>query len=433
MLKSNKNYTKVEIGTTRKWGARESGKELANIIYNKLNDNPDFIVLFSTIHYEKYGGFTEFLHGIYDVFPDEVQLIGGTFRGFTNNDGCFTRGASALAVKSNQMDFALGIGLNTKRNPKKAARQACRMINDRFSNSAYKNGFLLNIISGAVIPNIKPIGRKKVIEPGIAPNTLIKLMSFSQKALQMGAARDEEILEELVSFFPDFSMLSGATLDDGPGFRNYQFYNKKVLKNALLTLGIKTDGDIFVHSTHNMVKTNIDFEVTKISKDFRIIHEINGKPAMKELLRLLNWPQEILNEDTWLKTTFYFPIGGKTSEYSKNDCSPHVIGIVLGNSLLLTCKIIDSHATILTIDGKRLFETVDKNLRLLTFEPNFALFSSCVTRLETLGNKIFDVRERISTYLNNKPFIEFYVGGESSYSPLNGLEYMNISFNSAIF
>jgi hypothetical protein len=182
-----------------------------------------------------------------------------------------------------------------------------------------------------------------------------------------------------------------------------------------------------------MVKTDVEFEITKISKDLRIIQEINGRPAIQELLRLLNWPKEILNEETWLKTPYYFPIGGNPSQLSKNSNSPHVIGVVLGNSLLLTCRIHGTHGSVLTIDGKRLIDVVNLNFTHVPPEPNFALISSCVTRLETLGNKIFDIRNQIQHHLHNCPFIEFYVGGESTYSQQNGLDYMNMSFNSAIF
>lgn len=181
-----------------------------------------------------------------------------------------------------------------------------------------------------------------------------------------------------------------------------------------------------------MKKTSIEFEITKTSKDKRIIHEINGQPALKELLRLLRWPIEILNEDTWLKTTFYFPIGGQTITNSPIDDSAHVIGIILGTSLVLTCKLIGSHATILTIDGKGLFNAIDRNLEYIDFDPKFGLISSCITRFETLGYNMYDVREKVQMYMKHRPFIVFYVGGESTYSQQSGLQYSNISFNSLV-
>jgi len=432
IMEMNNNGCQAVVGTTRKHTAKEAGIHLAENLKNKLSDNPDFIVLFSTIHYMKQGGFTNLLSGIYDVFSEDVKLIGGTVRGFVNNDGCYARGATALAVSSDEIQVTVGIGRNTKRNPKKAARQCGRHLQKNLQTDSYENGFLLHIIAGAEIPNIPPIGTKKIIKPGIASNSLFKLFSLSQKTFQMGAARDEELIEELVSLLPDYAMLSGATLDDGPGFKNYQFYNQHVEKNSVVSLGLRTDRKVFVNSTHNMKKTSIEFDITKTSKDHRIIHEINGRPALEELRRLLNWPKEILREETWLQTTFYFPIGGQTVSNSSIDDSAHVIGIILGNSLVLTCKLIGSKASILTIGGKGLFEAIDQNLNYIDFTPQFGLISSCITRFETLGYNMYDVRKKVQDYMKQRPFIVFYVGGESTYCKETGLKYSNISFNSMI-
>jgi len=420
------------VGMSRKWDARETGKEVARSTIEKLSKPPDFLVLFSTIHYRDHGGFQELLNGVYDVLPEGTPLVGGTVRGFSNNYGCYARGATSLAVSSKNMDVVVGVGNNTKRNPKKAAIKCAKMIKSGLKHSTYENSFLLNIISGAELPSMPPLGRKKVIEPGATPKALMKLFSFSQYTLQMGAARDEEVTEEMISQLPEFSMLGGATLDNGPNFRNYQFCGKEVLKNAIVSLGIKTINNLFVQTTHNMIKTNITFKITKTSKDSRIIHEINGKPALSELLRLLNWHKEILNEDTWLKTTFYFPIGGKYNEADKDD-APHIIGIILGESLVLTNRLKDSDASILTIDGRRLLDTIDLNFSSMKIQPEFGLMSSCTTRLETMGNKIYQSGNRISKYMKDSPFIVFYVGGESTYSPKKGLSYANMSFNTAVF
>jgi hypothetical protein len=428
----DKKKCNAVIGTTRKFNAKEAGTHLGETLRHQLEEVPDFVVLFSTIHYMKRGGFKSFLQGFYSVFPEDVKLVGGTVRGFVNNDGCYARGATALAVSSSEMNVAIGIGHNTKRDPQKAAKQCAVELQNELGTSNFKNGFLLNIIAGAELPNIPPIGTKKIIKPGVTSKTLLKMFSVSQKTFQMGAARDEEILEEMVSLMPKYSMLSGGTLDDGPGFQNFQFYNQHVVKNSIVSLGLKTNRNVFVKSTLNMKKTPIEFEITKTSKDKRVIHEINGKPALKELLRLLDWPIEILNEETWLQTTFYFPIGSQTVTNSKNNDSAHVIGVILGNSLVLTCKLIGSRATILTIDGKGLLDAIDENLKYIDFNPYFGLISSCITRFETLGYNMYDVREKVQTYMKQRPFIVFYVGGESTYSESTGLNYSNISFNSTI-
>ena len=121
------------VGMSRKWDAREAGKEVARSTIEKLSSPPDFFLLFSTIHYEKHGGFEEFLNGVWDILPEGTPLAGGTTAGFMNNYGCYSRGATALAVSYSNMDVAIGVGHNTKRNPKK------RFLKRKFSKENLRN------------------------------------------------------------------------------------------------------------------------------------------------------------------------------------------------------------------------------------------------------------------------------------------------------
>ena len=107
---------------SRKWDAREAGREVARDTIMKLDTPPDFFLLFSTIHYKDHGGFEEFLNGVYDVLPKGTPLVGGTVAGFMNNFGVYTQGTTALSVSSPDIDVAIGYGKNTKRSPKKASK-----------------------------------------------------------------------------------------------------------------------------------------------------------------------------------------------------------------------------------------------------------------------------------------------------------------------
>jgi len=427
-----KEEMEAEIGMSRKWDAREAGREVARSAIQQLNRPPNFFVLFSTIHYEKHGGFQELLNGVYDVLPPQTLLIGGTVTGFMNNYGCYARGATALAVSSSEMDVVLGQGKNTKRNPKKAAKRCARMIENGLKDSTKENKFLLNLISASEIPNIPFLGRKKIYTEGFSTKILLRLFGFSQYVLQKGAGRDDEVIEEMITHLPDYNMLGGGTLDDGANFSNFQFFNKEVLTNSIVSLGIKSKYKLDVLTTHNMKKTGINFKITKASKDGRIIHEINGEPAASQLTKLLNWPNDFLNEETWYKTTYYFPIGFKINQ-QRNEIGPRVIGSIFGESLVTVIRSQDDDASILTIDGRKLLETIDNNLSSYQHKPQFGLISSCSTRMITMGDRIYRARNHIQKYFRNSPFIVFYVGGESTYSPKKGLNYVNMSFNSAIF
>jgi len=420
----------AQIGMSRKWDAREAGREVARSTIEKLNHPPDFFLLFSTIHYEKHGGFQELLEGVYDILPPDTPLIGGTVTGFANNYGIYARGTTGLAVSSSEMDVAVGYGRNTKRSPKRAARHCAKMIKESLKHSSYENKFLFNFISAAEIPNIYPLGRKKIIREGIAIRLIMQLFNFSQYILQKGSARDDEVIEEMIKFFPDFCMLGGGAVDDGSGFTNYQFYNKKVLTNSIVSLGVRSKHNFDVKTTHNMKKTGIKFKITKTSRDGRIIHKINGKPAATEILKLLDWPADFLNDKTWFKITYHFPLG---FHINSEKLGPRVIVGIFGEYLITTIRSKDSDAYVLTIDGNNLLQAIDDNLESLKDNPKFGLISSCSTRLVTMGDKIYKAKERIQKYFGDSPFIALYVGGESTYSPDKGLNFVNMSFNTLTF
>ena len=52
---------------SRKWDARDAGVEVAQSAIEGLDNPPKFLLLFSTIHYEKNGGFEEFLNGVWEI------------------------------------------------------------------------------------------------------------------------------------------------------------------------------------------------------------------------------------------------------------------------------------------------------------------------------------------------------------------------------
>jgi hypothetical protein len=425
-----KSKIETAIGMSRKWDAREAGREVAETAIKNLSRPPDFFLLFSTIHYEKYGGFQEFLNGVWDVLPKETPLVGGTVTGFMNNYGCFSRGASGLAVSYPYLDVAIGIGRNTKRNPKKAAKQCAEMIQKGLKNSQYKNKFLLNFISGPVMPNIPGVGQKKYVQSGFVSKFSLLTFSLSQALMQKGLGREDEIFEEAVQQFPDYHMILGTSMDDYKGIRNYQFYNKNILTNAVVNLGIATDLSLNVCTTHGMKETNLHFTITKLGARNHAIREINNKPAVPELLKLLHWPEGFLNEETMLQTILYYPISLKR----RGRQVPVVMPMIMKNYIFVPCIIDDGEVSILTVSGKDLINAVKENLRFFNeIQPEFGLFSTCMTILQTLGHRTNMLHEELCRYFDDKAFLLFYSAGEGTYSPTKNITYANMSFNSVVF
>ncbi len=425
-----KSKVETAIGLSRKWDARQAGREVAETAIQNLNRPPEFFLLFSTIHYEKYGGFQEFLDGVWDVLPKGTPLIGGTVTGFMNNYGCFSRGASGLAVSYPSMDVAVGVGKNTKRNPKKAATQCADMIRNNLKESPYKNKFLLNFISGAVMPSIPGVGQKKYIRSGFVSKFALQALGLSQTLVQKGLGREDEIFEQTVEQLPDYQMILGTSMDDYKGMKNYQFFGHNVLTNAVVNLGISTDLHLDVCTTHGMKKTNLHFTITKLGAGNHAIRKINNQPAVPELLRLLRWPEGFLKEETMSHTILYYPISLKR----RGREVPVVMPVIMKDSIVLPCIIDDGDVSILTVSGKDLIKAVKDNLHFFdTIQPEFGVFSACMTILQTLGDKTNIIQEELQNYFKNKSFLLFYSAGEGTYSREKEITYANMSFNTAIF
>jgi len=231
------NKFSVSMGMSRKWDAHEAGREVTRKVIEKLKSPPNFFLLFSSIHYQKKGGFEELLKGVWDILPQGTPLIGGSVAGFINNFGCFSRGVTALSVSYPNMDVSIGYGENTKRNPRNAAMNCMSHIANELKKSDYKNPFLLDIISSGIVPQLPGMERKKVIKSKMTSFVASKGLGFSLKYLQKGAGRDEEILDYLInknkSDGEEYKILSGSATDDVNQLKNFQFYNDKILTNSM--------------------------------------------------------------------------------------------------------------------------------------------------------------------------------------------------------
>jgi hypothetical protein len=418
------------IGLSRKWDAREAGREVAESAIQQMTRPPDFFLLFCTIHYETYGGFQEFLNGVWDVLPKGTPLVGGTVTGFMNNYGCFSRGATALAVSNPHMDVAISMGKNTKRNPKKAAKQSAETIHETLKSSPFQNKFLLNFISGPVMPSIPGVGQKKYIRSGFVSKFALQLLGLSQKLVQKGLGREDEIFEETVRHLPEYQMILGTSMDDYKGIRNYQFFNDTVLTNAVVNLGISTDLNLDAVTTHGMKETDLHFTITKLGAGNHAICKINNKPAVPEFLRLLKWPEGFLTEETMLHTILYYPI----SLTHGNRKVPIVTPLIMKDYIFVPCIIDAGEVSILTVNGKDLIHAVQENLQhFQTLQPEFGLFSTCITILQTLGQKTYLIQEELQKYFKDKSFLLFYSAGEGTYSKEHDITYANMSFNTAVF
>jgi len=413
----------VCVEVSEEWKGEKVTKELVEKIKQKV-PNPKFILLFTTAQYKD--ELKRILSGIKSAFP-KSPLIGGTVMAFMTSENCYAHGVTAFALNYSKMDVAVGIGHNTKRNPKKAAKECSKMIESELKDSKYKNKILLSFISGSEVPDIPGIGRRSIIKSGTLAKTMMSSFKFSQEVLQKGFGREGEVLEELLKNLPDYNLIGGSPLDDKL-MVNYQFLNENFFMESVVCLGIKTDLNFNLNYANGAVPSNIKFKITKISDDKQIIHEINNEPAVPKFLKLMDWPENFLDERRWPRILPYFPL-----LFNKNnEIFLRPISMILGNSIGFMSRIENPNVYMTFMSGLKMINAVDDILPK-KYTPDFGLFVSCAVRLMGLGYKIYDVRNKILKYFKGKPFLLIYASGEYVYEPKNGLRYLQESIASSLF
>ena len=415
----------ASVGMSRKWDAREAGREVAETAIKNLSRPPSFFLLYSTIHYEKHGGFQEFLNGVWDILPKGTPLIGGTVAGFINPQGCYSRGATALAVSYPNMNVTIGFGKNTRKNPDKAAKKLSNTIINAKNNSIDSSRFLFCILPGGTVPQLFGFGRKKVIKSGLISKLSLPLLDFSIRLIQMGPGREEEVFEALGKYMQDWYIMGGSSMDNLIQKTCYQFIGNTVHSTDVVGLGIISDLNCDIITTYGLERTGIKMKITKKGLRNCAIREIDGKPATQEFLQRINWPEEFLDDRLYTKT-FYYPLG---YEY-KNVLRPQIIGAFLGDNIACGYSIKTTEIEILSASGKSLINAMENCVyKIIKNNPRVVLGVACATQLETLGKGIYQAYDKFKEYFSDVPFIIGYFAGEESFSPVSPPKQLYDSFN----
>ena len=423
---TNKPEFKAAVGMSREWDARKAGREVAEDTLKKLNGKkPDFFLLFSTIHYEKYGGFQELLNGVWEVLPKGTPLIGGTVAGFMNNEGCYTRGVTAMAASYPNMDVAVGVGRNTRRRPDLAAKECSEDIKKKIRGSKYKNKFMFCIFPGGTIPQFPFIGRRKVMISGLLSKFSLDLLNLSIKLFQLGPGREEEVIESLSEYMPEWYILGGSSMDNLNQSRCFQFLGKEVFSKNLVSLALSTDLDKEILTEYGLIPTGRKLKITKKGLRDCAIRQIDGKPAVDEFLKQIGWPKDLLDERVYNRV-FYYPLG----YIYKGVLRPQIIGAFIGNDIACGYSIKSNEIEIMSASGKSIIESILKGVEeAKKRSPKMIIGVGCATQLETLGNHIYKIHESIKETAEETPFIIIYSAGEESYTPNSPPKQLYDSFN----
>lgn len=420
---STQSKLEASIGLSRKWNAREAGREVARSAMKKLKRPPSFILLFSTIHYKKHGGFQELLDGVWEILPEGTPLIGGTVAGFINNSGSFTRGVTVLAVSYPNMDVALGIGSYTKLNPKKSATYCSKMLKRKLQKSKYKNKFLVNVVSGPTVP----FGKINVVKSNflgwIVTHFGYKLFTL----MGAGVGKEEDVIDKLADELPDYYIIGGSSVDSWKMFYNYQFIGDQVHTNSLVAIGCSIDKPVFLKSIVSLHKTQNKFVIDKWTSSGRIIKKIDNKPAKEQFLKQIGIVEEQFKDlgPFYYRTSNYFPIS-----FEENEKYTSGVAGFLGNNIALGHKVRGKNVVLLSITGKEILKSIDETFELPNVDklPFVFMFSSSIF-LNTLGSKSHYLKDNLDRRLDNTPYLMVCPSTENAGTPKDHAVARVYSFN----
>jgi len=380
----------VGIGVSTKLDPEEAGKEaVSEMLLSFKKVKPQFILLFSTITYDKVmkNGIKKLVNASYQTF-DEVPMIGGTVSGFITNKDLFVDGVVAIGFYSSDLKVSYGIGEGVKKDPKKATKKCAEMIKDNKINGNYATQILFNFISGAIIPKIPFFGRFNYIKSHLVGEILSYVGLRIAGLLGTGIGKEEDVLDELASQFPDFYFFGGTTVDDFRYNCNYQFLNGKIYTNSIVSLAVFSNIKVLINGKIIGKKYGKSYKITKKMYDDRIIKEIEHVSANRYYFKkILNIDKKLFHfkslETFYYRTSIFLPLGfDGLPEYSTGT------GAILGKNILLGYKAKGDDIHLISVSGKDIIEVLE-NLNNEARDNRFVLWIGSGIPILILRNNAF--------------------------------------------
>jgi len=420
------------VGMSRQWDARKAGREVAEDTLKRLEGKkPDFFLLFSTIHYEKHGGFQELLNGVWEVLPEGTPLIGGTVAGFMNQEGCYTRGATAMAANYPGIEVSAGFGQGTRKTPVKAAKECI----SKFSKIPEGlNALTFVFMPGPTMPKI-PTKKERLIVTSsrllaqLAPPAL----RFSTLFMNKGVGREEEVLSTLSNSEKVSLVVGGSTTDNNTYENDFQFFNKQVFDGVVIGLRISLNRRFFSNFNQSILAPKQWFNVTKTDVWNHVVKEIDGVPAIKKYLEANSIPRNFLfDEPNTVHRRFVFlPMVTK----DKNGViHPRTPGTFFWDYIGLGHPLHGTSIGFSSTNSRVMVDSVDQTFAKLDTTLNFCFMTMCMSILETLGANIYKIQDRIHSHLGETPYLLIFTAGEicnkndsDGNLPSNGLLEMSLT------
>jgi len=369
---------KAGVGKSKVSDPFEAGAEVCNAALEKAG-GANLIFAFSTVAYEQ----EKMLAGIRSV-SKEIPLVGCSTSGEITDEGSFSKHVVAMAFKSDNIEFNIGIGQGADKNSFKAGEKAAKEVKKRAK---------------------KPISLFIMLLDGLAEN---------------GAAAVRGIQKV---FGKNFPIIGGSAGDDFQFKKTYQYYNEQILTNAAIGIGLSGRFSFGVGVKHGWEPIGLPMKVTK-AKGGKLI-EVNNRPALSIYEDYFGKKAEELVKEPIARMAYTYPLGMSVEGSSELLIRDVVIANEKGEINCAAEIPEGSEIRLMLGDPEKAIQAVKEAAgnalnQLKETKPKVIFVFDCMARNKLLGPRVGEEISAIQNVLGKEvPLIGFYTYGEQA--PLGGI------------
>jgi hypothetical protein len=411
------------VGMSQDWDPYRAGIEATRKAVIQLGGTqPKFIIIFCTAYYARMkNGLSRMLKAPEDILPQNVHLIGGVTTAFICPEGCFSRGVAVIAGGGPGIDICSAFdGGIIRRNPKKAGHIVSTAIERSFRQSKKKHKVLIEVMPS---PREPPQASSETTQSliRILPQKAVILLrsaifELAIQFLQYGQGRETEALEEISKTLDDCYIIGTSTFDDFRDIDHYQFYKNKVTEGGIAALGLSFDNEMLFE--HEPPKVRRSGKTMSIKRGWRnlCIDQVNGKPAVSEFLKILDWPKDYAEPHIRqiFHRNYYYPLGYE--EDGRLITFP--AGFFMGETINTNREIRTERVEIMYTSCDEIFKSLKGFLeRIQNRKTVFTLLFDASEVPGFLGDKLYSMKNMIDDATKGSPYLIIFGAGEHSKKP----------------
>ena len=367
--------TYVGIGNSRQVNSFQAGQEAASKAVESMeHPAPDWVLVFASIRFDQ----EALLKGIVSV-TRKTPMIGCSTAGEIHPDAPAFRSVVVMAVRSDQLRVAAGLGTGISQNP----RQAGRDLAEAVSQARLDNPHGLLMFPDGLTGNVAEVIRG------------------TQDVLGLS-----------------FPIAGGAAADDFRFKTCTQYFNGQVHTDAVLGLLLAGSVSVGIGARHGWQPLGRPKTVTRASSN--VVHEVEGQPAVSLYETYFGKKPRTLKTEELARISTMYPLGFPVPE-EEEYLLRNAIRVNRDGSLIFSGEVPEGSQVRLMMGSKAKalaaarWAAEQAKLGIGSRTPLFGLVFSCVSRAQLFGH---DLKQEIAliqrTLGTETPLIGFYDYGEQA-------------------